>query len=207
VLGKKKVLVQIALAAAMASMIPPSLASASTRVENGGDVPFYARITTIGTPDQIYQDGEWAAIVFYRPPACVPNAFNLLDFFDIPGAFSCGPPTTEGFAVWRSGPGKDPAPRQAVNRGLGAVPVWFVRSSELAAAISDGVLTIVELEAMPSLMVGSASFFRQTLHPHGGANVPKTQFVASGELEDGRSFRVQAVFIEGVRIQTRITFR
>src|SRR5687768_14188345 len=80
-------------------------ASAVVRTEDGGDVPFYARISTIGEPDQVFHDDQWAVIVFYRPPSCVPKNVNLLAFFDFPGpsgpgAFACNPPTTAGFNLW-----------------------------------------------------------------------------------------------------------
>lgn len=186
-------------------------ASAAVRLEDAGDVPFYARITTIGTPDQIFHDDQWAVIVFYRPPECVPDDFNLLGFFDFPGpsgpgAFGCGPPTTDGFSIWRNGPGVDPAPTLAVSHGLGAVPVWFIRWPLLEAAVQDGVLTMAELDAIPSdsRLIGSADYFHQVLRPHNAAPVPMTLFVARGSLDDGRSFRVRGLFVEGTTIQTDI---
>ena len=195
----------------MSMLASAAPASATVRLEDGGDVPFYARITTIGTPDQIFHDDEWAVIVFYRPPECVPDDFNLLTFFDFPGpsgpgAFGCNPPTTEGFNLWRNGPGVDPAPFLAVTHGLGAVPVWFIRWPVLEAAVQDGVLTMGELEALPSesLIIGSADYFHQVLQPHDAAPVPMTQFVARGSLQDGRSFLVRGLFIEGTTIQTHV---
>lgn len=186
-------------------------ASAVVRLEDGGDVPFYARITTIGEPDQVFHDEEWAAIVFYRPPSCVPKDFNLLAFFDFPGpsgpgAFGCNPPTTAGFNLWHNGPGIDAAPYLAVTHGLGAVPVWFISWPALQAAMGDGVLTMAELEALPasSRLIGSASYFHQVLQPHDAAAVPMTQFVARGSLQDGRSFLVRGLFVEGATIQTHI---
>ena len=106
---------------------PAPPASATVVTPDGGDVPFYARISAIGHPDRIFEDGAWIAIVFYRPAECVPDQFDLLSFFDFPGV-AFGPPTTDGFNVWQNGPGLDPAPMLAVTHGLGAVPVWFVRS-------------------------------------------------------------------------------
>jgi hypothetical protein len=182
-------------------------ASANVRIEGAGQEPFYARIDSGGI---VPNDGELAAIVFYRPPACVRADFNLLDFFDIPGAFFCGPATTTGFTIWNNGPGLDPAPLHAMNFGLGDVPVWFVSWPELQAAMGDGILTIGELAALPSLLVGSANSFQQVLHPHDAASVPKLNFVASGTLEDGRSFRVQHVRTDapaGFRERTSIRIR
>jgi hypothetical protein len=79
---------------------------------------------------------DWAVIVFYRSPACIPDDFNLLDFFDFIPAFPGGPPRAflcdlhiEGFTLWRSL--DDPFPAEIMLHGTGAVPVWFVRWPEL----------------------------------------------------------------------------
>lgn len=181
-------------------------ASANVRVE-GGDTPFYARISS----NLIFHTDEWAVITFYRPPACVPEGFNLLALVDVPGAFFCGPPTIDGFTIWRNGPEIDPAPIQVEFQGLGAVPVWIVGWPELQAAIADDTLTIGELAALPSLLVGSASFYQETLHPIQMAQVLVLEFVIRGTMEDGRSFQAQgvvtgnAVRVKHVRIGFQLT--
>ena len=58
-------------------------AGANVRLDDGGDVPFYARLERYG----FVSDGEWVAVFFYRPPGCVRPEFNLLDFFDVPRLF------------------------------------------------------------------------------------------------------------------------
>lgn len=186
-------------------LIPASSVAANVRVEGGGVVPFYARIER----GEVFHTDDWAAIVFYRPPACVPVDFNLLAFFDAPRAFGCTPPTVDGFTIWKNGPGIDPAPIQSELRGLGAVPVWFVSWPELQAAIADGVLTIGELAALPSRVIGSAGFYQETLHPEQAARNGKIEFVARGALEDGRSFQVQAALnhAAGRLTHMRIVFR
>jgi hypothetical protein len=88
-----------------------------------GELPAYARIVT-GT-------GEWTPVIFYRPIDCIPENFNLLNFFDPPRVFACGPMTVDGFAIWETGPGLDPAPIHSRYRGLGEVPIWFVRTAVL----------------------------------------------------------------------------
>ena len=60
-------------------------------------LPFYARVELL--PPYVFNDGEWAAIIFYREPACVPENFNLIGFFDVPGAFFC-PHTVQGHSLW-----------------------------------------------------------------------------------------------------------
>ena len=169
----------VATATAIALGLMPGAASAQVRVDPQ-PLPYYARIPT-GT-------GEWTPVIFYRPADCIPENFNLLNFFDPPRAFGCGPMTVDGFAIWETGPGLDPAPMQANVRGLGAVPIWFVRTEDYLAAREDGVVTIGELEALDPLM-GVASRFTQTLHPE-GANNNVLVINATGTLQGGRPFRL-----------------
>lgn len=97
--------------------------------------------------------------------------------------------TVEGFAIWKSGPGLDPGPIQSRYRGLGAVPVWFVRTADYLAATADGVLTIGELEALDPLM-GEARKFVQIQHVSPPAENSLLLVNAKGTLEDGRAFRL-----------------
>jgi len=157
----------------------------------GGGVPAYARIEARDGRVIVPNDGEWAAIGFYRQTSCVPEEFNLLDFLDAPRAFGCEL-TVEGFEIWRNGPeAGDLGPIQAVSFGLGAVPIWFVRSDELQEVVADGVLTVAELGACASLRRGWASFFKETLHPFPVAQQTKLQIVARGTLEGGGAFFLQ----------------
>ena len=163
-------------------------------------MPGYARISY---EDLIHTD-EWAAIVFYRLPECVRDDFNLLEFYDMPTALSCAD-TTAGFMIWAGEPWES-APIQMELHGLGAVPVWFVPWPALQAAVDDGMLNMPELEVM-SPLIGSASFYNETLHPTGGAVVPMINFVAHGTLVDGRSFQVNATGIGVDYRNVRIEFQ
>jgi hypothetical protein len=176
-------------------------AYANVRTPGGGDLPFYARVE----PGFVVHTGDWAAIIFYRPPECVPADFNLLDVYDFDYAFDCGPPTTDGFIIWSGEPGLS-NPIQIKLWGLGAVPVWFVSWPELEAALGDGVLTMPELEAMASLLIGSASFYTETLHPD-GVKVPMINYVALGMLDDGRSFQVHVTYVTAIHMGVRIAFQ
>lgn len=203
---------------------PPSrLAAASASAQGAGGViilrhpgetpgpPYYADITSGFVPN----DGRWAGIVFWRSPECVPAGFNLLEQFNPPTAFAC-PLTLEGEGYWRDL--SDAFPFQQHERGLGAVPVYFVAWSELQAAMGDGVLTIGELQGLPSLLVGSASFLRIVTHNSSGPgsqgiNHGQTTLVAGGELADGRAFQFRYVeqFLpetgEHVLLTVTISFR
>jgi len=93
---RRALLLLVVIAALL--LVAPS-AYAKIRTPGGGDVPFYARIERGET---LHTD-EWMAIIFYRPQECVPENFNLLDFFDL-AAFSCTPPTPDGFTIWAGEP-------------------------------------------------------------------------------------------------------
>jgi hypothetical protein len=162
---------------------------ANIRLGNGGDVPFYARLAQ----DSFVSDGEWVAVIFYRPPGCIDPDFDLLEFFHEPAAFSCKPYTTDGFSIWKNGPEVDLAPLKSHLHGLGAVPVWFVSEADMVAGIADGSLLIGELADMDSLMIGSADFFSEELHPSEAKLNSMIQIVARGQLEDGRSFYINAL--------------
>ncbi len=174
--------------------------SADIRIPSG-DVPVYARLGR----GEFYHDSEWAVVIFYRPPTCIPASFNLLDVFDVPAAFACKQPTTTGFEVWSVGPGLDPELKLSELRGRGAVPVWFVRWPVLQAAVADGILTIGKLTLLQPL-VGWASTYHETLRPAGLVKVCSIEIDASGTLEDGRSFQVNAHGVDFGQL-TRIAIR
>jgi hypothetical protein len=144
--------------------------------------PYYALLSRGFVPN----NGAWAGIVFLRSPSCVPADFNLLDWFDRWAAWDCQL-MVEGEEWWHSLTA--PPPFQERDRGLGAVPVYFVRWSEFQAAIADDLLTITELQSLPSLMKGSASFLEHVVH---NTNQPTNHghetLVSHGTLEDGRTF-------------------
>ena len=199
--------VLLALSSVLGALVQPGIAHAAVRQEipdEQAGPPFYARIISAlrGTE-------ELSAVVFYRDPACIPGDFNLLQFFDVPGAFRCQL-TVEGFVIWKNAPPpQDQAPIQQELFESGSVPVWIVATSELSAAAADGVLTIGELASLPSLVVGSASSFHETLHPTQGARTPMIQISATGSLADGGTFQlrgVSAVFQDLRNAHVRITF-
>lgn len=193
--------------------VPPALADDGlTRTtwpsaEDPGP-PYYARIEG----NRVFNDGEMAAIVFYRDPNCVPAGFNLLSFFDAPAAFACQL-TVEGASLW-----KEPlvgAPKTLTARGAGAVPVWFVPVDSIDQATQDGVLTIGELAALDGLVVGTASQFNEVLQPvplppefgGGGHPNPKIIIRTHGSLEDGRLFNLVINGVKNVVDFTQIQFQ
>jgi hypothetical protein len=147
-------------------------------------------------------DGEWAAIWFFRDPGCIPADFNLLNTVDLTPAFPGGPPrpflcplTVSGFDIWKNGPFPiDSVPLQESDSGS-AVPVWFVKAVEFRAAAADDVVTIGEIQAMPSLRKGIARTFETV--DHFGAYRPQgegkgsIETTANGTLQDGAAFQVE----------------
>jgi hypothetical protein len=154
-------------------------------------------------------DGQWVAIDFHRDPQCPELiGFNLLMFVDVPSALSC--PLTVDVKEWwdasdlaiAGGPWQSPpwspnfrTPSQARWLGKGKVPIYFVNLLEYVDALGDGVLTVSELESLPSLLVGYATTYQYVQLNSGRANSFPTmrdghsQTVASGVLNDGRSFQ------------------
>lgn len=174
-------------------------------------MPFYARVELL--PPFIFNDGEWAAIVFYREPSCVPEMFNLITVFDVPAAFSC-PHTVHGSSLWH-GAIFNGAPKSISIKGNGAVPVWFVPWEAVKAqARTDGVLTITDLEQIAGKLVGYADRYTETLQPHldpafggGGHPNPKMIVNAQGQLEDGRQFNLHITWVHDEVQAIKIQFR
>lgn len=166
--------------------------------------PFWA---VSGNGGFIPHDGAWAAIPFLRELGCVPPAQDLLVLAP-PAPFGCTL-TVEGHEHWQNGPGIDPAPRQTKYRGLGSVPVVFALWSEVQAATAGG-LTLIELLALPSAVVGYADRYLETdVYGVSGPLGPGRgmyKISADGELEDGRSFALQVNEVLGELQQVRIAF-
>jgi hypothetical protein len=82
------------------------------------------------------------------------------------------------------------------------VPIWFVAWPELQAAIDDGTLTIGELAGLPSLRIGYASFYQESVrNSTQGRRHPSSTTEARGPMADGRTFRlhVSKKLQDGVR--------
>ena len=225
---KQKLLLTLLVAMNAMLLTPPVRADIRLKVPEDNEPPFYARLSgyEFTGAENVFRTEEWAAIVFYRAPACVPGAFNLLSFFDfsllgVPQPDRC-PLTVEGFEIWPAPPGPGVAPIQTKLSSLGAVPIWFVSWPEMQSILADRVVTVGELESAATLLKGDADFFTETLHPPASgplteaAQVGHITINASGELKDGRQFQFQAAvsgtdsdccFPDGKKQQVRIRFQ
>jgi hypothetical protein len=199
-----------------AILVAASLAYANVRVEFPAQIPGPPSYSIIERGFIPHTD-DWAALPFVRQPGCVPLNFNLLDSADLTPAFPGGPPrfvlcdlTVEGHAIFENGPPPiDIAPIQAHMQGLGAVPIWFVNTAELATALQDDILTIGELMSLPSLRIGSATFFELTQQPgplRKGFGSGKIQLNATGTLLGGGSFefRMREMGVDGQSVLRHI---
>jgi hypothetical protein len=154
---------------------------AQVRLQIPGDltVPYYM---------QGFEDAKsgWTATIFYRPPSEVPSDYNLLTGFD--PSLPMEPLTVEGFALQAEGA---PVPRQVFLREAegGMVPIYFAPIDDIKSAISDGVLTIGELEAITKF-VGYADSYHEVLQPTDSKGNFQINIIASGLLEDGSRFFV-----------------
>ena len=155
--------------------------------------PYYTDVGRLadGSP-YFFHDDEWAAFVFLRNPACVPPNFNLLDTIDVPAAFGCAL-TVDGHAILKNA--GDQVPIQINLHGLGAVPVWFVRLSEVQAILVGNTLTMNQLLASPSLRKGLAHLYDEVDQPGvyrpQGAGNGSIEITANGFLTDGTPFQFE----------------
>lgn len=168
-------------------------------------IPAYARLAPAA--GQLYRDGEWVMIAFYREPARIPPSFNLLQEFDFPGPAGPGaftaPLLIRGRLLMEPGARPGTFPKAAIATGE-AVPVWFVRWSVLAPAMRDNVLTIGELRALEPL-TGTATHFHELLRPRAGEQLIVID--ARGTLADGRRFDASVVHRHDAPARTSIAIR
>lgn len=168
--------------------------------------PFYSRTELADGGGFGYRTDQWAAIVFYRDPSCVPADFNLFEFYDVPGAFFCDS-RVDGFSLHLEPLGMTP-PKVSQLHGS-AVPIWFVPwDAPIQLAIQNEVLTRAQLEAMPGLVRGVATNFREVLMTVESHPRPKINITARGYIAGGGSFRynvnwsgVTAAEVKNVKIE------
>jgi hypothetical protein len=166
-------------------------------------IPAYARLELLIPNFDVPNDRHWAAIVFYRDPACVPPDFDLGRFFHLPGpaglgAFACKL-TVEGTEIWERGQAQgDQAPIYVRTRNATPhMPVWFVAWHELKPLLDRGQIYIGEIENLRSLVKGHARWFEEALYPNGTAVVPGITMRAEGRLESGGAFSLDWHFAAG----------
>jgi len=160
---------------------PPTTGVRESVTTDASTVPFYARFSE----GEILHNEDWAVIVFYRPPNCVPPAMNLLDIPESAAVEDCGPATVSGSAIWDVDPSAEPA-LETVFTGLGSVPVWLAPWPLVEAVAADGDLTRRELLSMQTRVEATATTYQERSGPD------TLEITGSGELADGRGFSFAA---------------
>ncbi len=164
-------------------------------------IPAYARLELLVPNFDVPNTRRWAAIVFYRDPACVPPDFDLGQFFHLPGptglgAFAC-PLLVEGHEIWQNGPDTDRAPMYVRTRNaVPNLPIWFVEWNELRPILESGQVFIGDITALPSLVRGSAYWYEEALYPNGTAEIPGITLRSEGTFEGGGKFRLKWHFTD-----------
>ena len=164
-------------------------------------IPAYARLELLVPNFDVPNNNRWAAIVFYRDPACVPRDFNLGRFFDLPGpgglgAFAC-PLLVEGHEIWKNSMKTDLAPIYARTRNaVPNLPIWFVAWDQLRPLLESGQVFIGDIERLPSLVRGSAYWYEEALYPNGSADLPGITLQSEGTLEGGGKFKLKWHFTD-----------
>lgn len=159
-------------------------------------VPAYARLELLIPGFDVPRSDSWAAVVFYRDPDCIPADFDLGQFFHFPGpdglgAFACRL-LIEGHEIWENGPGPDLAPIYVHSRNaVPDLPIWFLAINELDPLMDRGFIFIDEIEALPSLVRGSAWRFEESLYPNDAASSPGLTMRADGRLDSGGRFKLE----------------
>lgn len=151
-------------------------------------------VRTEGFIIPVYANGfegeDEAVVVFYRPVECVPAEFNLASFRheptgDDPGALACEPPTVDAVQIWPEEPGPTVQVISAEFIGEGSVPVWFIPMDAYRDALSDGIVTIGDLDSLESRRGVADEFHEFVRNDLSGGSVE-----LRGQLDDGTTFQV-----------------
>jgi hypothetical protein len=174
-------------------------------VPDDGEPNFYISgggpfILEDGTPWAMHDD-EWAVIPFYRTPDHLAADFDLVN--DSDPDWADAQLQIGGFAAYTD----DGHPHHWQVRGLGAVPVVFVKWSELRAAMAEGHLYVGDLAACPSIKYGTASYYLEENHIYGVHPVSHLAVVMRGTLAGGGSFDVKVVEVGLELKQVQIKFK
>ncbi|MFO8080203.1 MAG: hypothetical protein R6V07_07860 [Armatimonadota bacterium] len=131
---------------------------------------------------------EWVVTAFYYPVETIPPKYDLFDWpvYDYPvGEVT---PLVEGAMTFMEG-SSIPKIVEMWNAPGALVPIWFTPRAEWSK------WTIKAMEKAGSL-VGWADFYREVVrNPEEPGDPSVHETVASGVLEDGRSFKVWATHV------------
>jgi hypothetical protein len=104
-------------------------------------IPIYGRVGPI--LNQFFIAGDHLVIPFYRNPVCIPDSFNLLNYYDPPAAFGCELMVQGSFVIEKDAE-EGQFPIMAYTSGT-EVPVWIVDWAGFQSLMEEGTVTIVDL--------------------------------------------------------------
>ena len=117
-------------------------------------IPTYARVGPI--LNQFFIVGDQLVIPFYRNPECIPDSFNLLNYYDPPAAFGCEL-TVQGRFVIEKDAEQGQFPIMAHITGK-EVPVWIVDWAGFQLLMAEGTVTIVDIEKLNPIKATALQF-------------------------------------------------
>jgi hypothetical protein len=106
--------------------------------------------------NQFFVAGNQLVIPFYRNPECIPDSFNLLNYYDPPAAFGCELMVQGRFVIEKDAE-EGQFPIMAHTAGS-EVPVWIVDWTGFQSLKANGAVTIVDLEALQPIKATALQF-------------------------------------------------
>lgn len=158
-------------------------------------IPIYARVGPI--LNQFFVAGNKLVIPFYRNPECIPDSFNLLNYYDPPAAFGCELMVQGRFVIEKDAE-EGQFPIMAHTTGS-EVPVWIVDWSGFQSLKANGAVTIVDLEALQPIKA-TALQFEEYLSPR--INEHQVIIEAEGTVPDTDQKFLFHLTHEGDQIQS-----
>lgn len=158
-------------------------------------IPIYARVGPI--LNQFFVAGNQLVIPFYRNPECIPDSFNLLNYYDPPAAFGCELMVQGRFVIEKDAE-EGQFPIMAHTTGS-EVPVWIVDWSGFQSLKANGAVTIVDLEALQPIKA-TALQFEEYLSPR--INEHQVIIEAEGTVPDTDQKFLFHLTHEGDQIQS-----
>ena len=117
-------------------------------------IPIYARVGPI--LNQFFVAGNQLVIPFYRNPVCIPDTFNLMNYYDPPAAFGCELRVQGRFVIEKDAEeGQFPIMAHTIGT---EVPVWIVDWAGFQLLMDEGAVTMVDLEGLNPIKATALQF-------------------------------------------------
>ena len=162
-------------------------------VSANGGVPAYLEIGSQFVPEDP-TTGK-LPLLFWRSPDNVPASSNLLEL-DAPRAWNFAR-LFDGHEFRPQGTPLDAPPLDYFYENDGAMPIYFVDRSDFDSVVTDGRLTISELNGLASLQKGQAEHVSAYTTLSGATLGGSSAYAAAGTLENGESFFVDVSELPG----------